>query len=274
MKKWIVLVLLAGVLTACSGTADKTEPTTAPAAEPAPAPAPAEPAPALEPAPAPAPEPAKEAPKAAPAASADKTAPKTDAKPANKPAAASNVKPGLYARFETNMGNFTAELNEKEAPITSANFAGLASGQKEWTDPQGQKQKKPFYDGLTFHRIIEGFMIQGGDPKADGSGGPGFEIKDERNNLKHDAAGVLAMARTPFPDSAGSQFYITLAPQPRLDQGATVPDGSGRTVPYVVFGRVTEGLDVIMKISSVRTDARDKPLSPVTIKKVTIERAK
>ena len=278
MKKWIVSALLAGLLTACSSnTADKTEPAPAPAAEPAPAPAPAEPAPA----PAPAPEPVKEAAKAAPATSAaDKAAPKTDAKPVNKPS--SNLKPGLYAHFETTMGNFTAELNEKEAPLTSANFAGLASGEKEWTDPKtGRKVKKPFYDGLTFHRVIgkakmppNGFMIQGGDPLADGSGGPGFSIKDERNSLKHDSAGVLAMARTPFPDSAGSQFYITLGPQLFLDDGARVPDGSGRVVPYVVFGKVTEGLDVVTKIGAVQTDPGDKPLSPVTIKKITIERAK
>src|SRR5262252_3066250 len=210
MKKWIVPALLTGLLAACSSnTPDKTEPppAPAPAAEPAPTPPPVEPPPA----PAPAPEPAKEAPKAAPAAStADKAAPKAVTKPANKPATASNLKPGLYAHFQTNMGNFTAELNEKEAPLTSANFAGLASGEKEWTDPRtGQKVKKPFFNGLTFHRIIEGFMIQGGDPLASGQGGPGFTIKDERNNLKHDGAGVLAMARTPFPDSAGSQFYIT-----------------------------------------------------------------
>ena len=147
MKKWIVPTVLAGLLAACSSnTPDKTEPAPAPAAEPAPTPPPVEPPPA--PAPPPAPELAKEAPKAAPAAStANKAAPKADTKPADKPAAASNLKPGLYARFETSMGNFTAELNEKEAPIASANFAGLASGEKEWTDPKtGQKQKKPYYN--------------------------------------------------------------------------------------------------------------------------------
>jgi peptidyl-prolyl cis-trans isomerase A (cyclophilin A) len=175
--------------------------------------------------------------------------------------------------FETSMGNFTAELNEKEAPITVANFVGLASGEKEWTDPTTQqKQKKPFYNGLTFHRVIgqakmppEGFMIQGGDPLGDGSGGPGFTIKDEYNNLKHDKAGTLSMARTSDPDSAGSQFYVTMGPQTQLD---------GRRPPYVVFGYVIEGVDVVKKIGNVATDPRDKPLTPVKINRIKIERVK
>ena len=279
MKNWIALALLAG-LTACSGNTtspDKATPaeTTPPAAEPAPVPA--EP-PAAAPAPT---EASKETAKTAPAptttpAASDKAAPKTDAKPADKAAtkSGSNLKPGLYAHFQTSMGNFTAELNEKEAPITSANFAGLASGEKEWTDPKtGQKQKKPFYNGLTFHRVIgparqppDGFMIQGGDPLGSGLGGPGFTIQGEVHNLKHDKAGVLAMARTNAPDSAGSQFYITITPTTFLD---------GRPVaPYVVFGQVIQGLDVVKKIGVVPTDGNDKPLTPVVINKVTIERVK
>ena len=265
MKKWIAFVLLAG-LTACSSNTDKTPADTpAPAAEPAPAPTP----PPAEPATAPAPEPVKEAPKAAPAApAADKAAPKADAKPADKPATSSNLKPGLYARFETSMGNFTAELNEKEAPITTANFVGLASGEKEWTDPRtGQKQKKPFYNGLTFHRIIDGFMIQGGDPLGDGSGGPGFTIKDEFNKLNHNQVGTLAMARTGQPDSAGSQFYVTVVPTPFLD---------GRPIPYVVFGQVIEGVDIVQNIGRVPTSGEplNRPLKPVTINKITIQRVK
>jgi peptidyl-prolyl cis-trans isomerase A (cyclophilin A) len=163
------------------------------------------------------------------------------------------------------MGNFTAELNEKEAPITVANFVGLATGEKEWTHPgTGQKQKKPYYDGLGFHRIIDGFMIQGGDPLGTGTGGPGFTIKDEFNNLKHDDAGTMAMARTGAPDSAGSQFYITVAPTPFLD---------GRPVaPYVVFGKIVEGLDVVLKIGKTPTMPGDRPVTPVVINKVTIER--
>jgi peptidyl-prolyl cis-trans isomerase A (cyclophilin A) len=268
MKNWIVPVLLAGLLAACSSnTPDKTEPAPTPAAEPAPTPPPVEPAPTPSPPPAPAPEPVKEAPKAAPATkTADKPAPKADAKPADKPATSSNLKPGLYARFETSMGNFTAELNEKEAPITSANFAGLASGEKEWTDPRtGQKQKKPYYDGLTFHRIIDGFMIQGGDPLGSGTGGPGFTIKDEYNNLNHRQVGTLAMARTAQPDSAGSQFYITVAPTPQLD---------GVRPPYVVFGQVIEGVDIVVNIGHTPTGPGDRPLTPVIIKKVTIQRVK
>jgi peptidyl-prolyl cis-trans isomerase A (cyclophilin A) len=268
MKKWIAIALLAG-LAGCSSpaTTDKAPAeTTPPAATPTP-----EPPPVPEPPTAPAAEAPKETPKASPAgASADKAAPKADTKPANKPATNTNpnLKPGLYAHFETSMGNFTAELNEKEAPITVANFVGLASGEKEWTDPKtNQKQKKPYYNGLTFHRIIDGFMIQGGDPLGDGTGGPGFTIKDEYNNLNHQKVGTLAMARTGAPDSAGSQFYITVAATPFLD---------GQKPPYVVFGQVTEGADVVVTIGKVPTTGapNNRPLTPVVIKKVSIERVK
>jgi peptidyl-prolyl cis-trans isomerase A (cyclophilin A) len=270
MKKWIAIALLAG-LAACSSTTEKTEPaeTAAPAAEPAPEPPPAEPpaAPAAADAP-------KEAPAAAPAG--DKAPPKADTKPADKAATKTGVKlkPGLYAHFETSMGNFTAELNEKEAPITVANFAGLAGGTLEWTDPKtGQKQKRAYYDGLTFHRIMgpaasppNGFMIQGGDPLGTGTGGPGFTIKDEFNSLKHDKAGVMAMARTDAPDSAGSQFYITLTATPFLD--------GRRVAPYVVFGQVIEGLEVVQKIGRVPTGPGDRPVENQVIKKIRIERVK
>jgi peptidyl-prolyl cis-trans isomerase A (cyclophilin A) len=162
------------------------------------------------------------------------------------------------------MGNFTAELNEKQAPITVAHFAGLASGTIEWTDSKtGQKQKKPYYDGLIFHRVIDNFMIQGGDPLGTGTGGPGFTIKDELNSLKHDKAGVLAMARTSRPNSAGSQFYITVTATPFLD---------GQQPPYVVFGQVVEGVDIVQKIGKTSTDANDRPRTPVVINKVSIER--
>jgi peptidyl-prolyl cis-trans isomerase A (cyclophilin A) len=164
------------------------------------------------------------------------------------------------------MGNFTALLDEKEAPITVANFAGLANGEKEWTDPKtGQKQKKPYYDGLIFHRIIDGFMIQGGDPLGSGIGGPGFTIKDEYNNLRHSQTGTLAMARTGQPDSAGSQFYITVAATPFLD---------GKKPPYVVFGQVVEGLDVVLKLGKVRTGANDRPVEPQVIKRIRVETVK
>jgi peptidyl-prolyl cis-trans isomerase A (cyclophilin A) len=176
------------------------------------------------------------------------------------------MNPGLYAYFETSLGNFTAELNEKEAPIAVANFAGLANGTIEWTDPKTrQKEKKPYYDGVIFHRIIDGFMIQGGDPTGTGTGGPGFTIKDEYNGLKHDKTGTLAMARTQAPDSAGSQFYITVAPTPFLD---------GQRPPYVVFGQIVEGLDVVLKLGKVPTSGRpsDRPKDPPVIKKLRVER--
>lgn len=176
------------------------------------------------------------------------------------------MKSGLYAHFETNQGNFTAELNEAEAPIAVANFAGLAEGTVEWTDPKsGKKEKKPYYDGLTFHRVIDAFMIQGGCPLGTGTGGPGHTIKDEFNKLKHDKGGVLAMARTSAPNSAGSQFYITVTATPFLD---------GQQPPYVVFGQVSEGVDVVQKIGKTPTAPGDRPLKPVVISKITIERVK
>jgi peptidyl-prolyl cis-trans isomerase A (cyclophilin A) len=215
--------------------------TTPPVEEPAPA----------EPAPAPAPTPAPPVVKAPVAKAPDAPA------PAPKPAR-------VLAHFQTSMGNFTAELNEKEAPGTVASFVGLASGEKEWTHPgTGAKQKKPYYDGLVFHRVINGFMIQGGDPLGTGTGGPGFTIKDEFNNLKHDKVGVMAMARTPAPDSAGSQFYITVAAPTFLD---------GQQPPYVIFGQVVEGLDVVLNIGKTPTVPGDRPVTPVVINKVTIER--
>jgi len=174
------------------------------------------------------------------------------------------LKPGLYAHFETSLGIFTAELNEKEAPGTVNNFAGLAAGTTEWIHPKtGDKQKKPYYDGLIFHRVIDGFMIQGGDPLGTGTGGPGFTIKDEFNSLKHDEVGVLAMARTQAPNSAGSQFYITVAPTPFLD---------GQKPPYVVFGKVVAGVDVVQKIGKTPTGPGDRPLTSVVMNQVRIER--
>ena len=152
------------------------------------------------------------------------------------------------AVVETNLGTFTFELFLDKAPLTAQNFIDLA--------------EKGFYDGLTFHRVVPGFVIQGGDPKGDGTGGPGYTIKGEFNpELKHDAAGVVAMARKGNdPDSAGSQFYITLAPAPHLDG------------QYAIFGRVLEGLDVVLAIGKVPTDANARPLEPVIMERVTIVR--
>jgi peptidyl-prolyl cis-trans isomerase A (cyclophilin A) len=177
----------------------------------------------------------------------------------------STLKPGTYVRFQTSMGDFTAELYPVQAPNTVNNFVGLVRGTKDWKDPRtGQTMKnKPFYDGLAFHRVIDNFMIQGGDPLGNGTGNPGFSLQDEfSKTLKHDRPGRLAMAHSAAPNSAGSQFYITTVPYPSLD-GA-----------YAIFGQIVEGMDVVMKISKVKTDPRDKPLTPVVMKKVTIETVK
>jgi peptidyl-prolyl cis-trans isomerase A (cyclophilin A) len=166
------------------------------------------------------------------------------------------------AHFDTNLGKFTVELFEDKAPKTVANFAGLAEGSKEWTHPGTKEKKKgvPYYDGIVFHRVIEGFVIQGGDPLGKGYGGPGYNFEDEFHpSLKHDEAGILSMANA-GPNTNGSQFFITLGPTPHLDRR------------HSVFGKVIEGMDVIKKIGTVRTDANDKPVEPVVMNKVTITR--
>lgn len=145
----------------------------------------------------------------------------------------------------------TAELYPDKAPNTVNNFIDLA--------------KSGFYDGLTFHRVISGFMIQGGDPRGTGTGGPGYTIKGEfalngfkQNDLKH-TRGVLSMARAMSPDSAGSQFFI-------MHQNASYLDGQ-----YAAFGKVTDGIEVVDEIAEARTDWQDKPKTPQVIKKVTVE---
>lgn len=182
------------------------------------------------------------------------------------PGAASEEKklpPGLYAVMETSQGNITLELFEKEAPKTVENFVGLAEGTKEWTDPtSGQKVKRPLYDGLIFHRVIPGFMIQGGDPMRNGMGGPGYRFEDEfAPNLKFDKPGRLAMANA-GPNTNGSQFFIT--------EGATTHLNNRHTI----FGQVIEGQDIVRKIATVSRDGRDKPNTDVVIKKVRIVRSK
>jgi len=167
-----------------------------------------------------------------------------------------------FAHFQTTLGDFTVELFDAKAPKTVANFAGLAEGSREWKHPKtGEKHTKPFYDGLVFHRIIEGFVLQGGDPLGQGFGGPGYQFADEFHpDLRHDGAGVLSMANA-GPNTNGSQFFITLGPTPHLDR------------KHSVFGKVVKGLDVIEKIGRVQTDRNDRPVTPVVMNKVTIERS-
>jgi peptidyl-prolyl cis-trans isomerase A (cyclophilin A) len=171
------------------------------------------------------------------------------------------VQPGMYARFETTQGNFTVRLFDKEAPNTVANFVGLAEGTKEWTDPaSGQKKTEPYYDGVIFHRVINNFMIQGGDRLGQGTGGPGYKFNDEFHPaLRHGKAGMLSMANA-GPNTNGSQFFITLAPTPHLDNR------------HSVFGEVVEGLEVVQKIGGVATGRQDRPTTPVVMNKVTIQR--
>jgi len=169
----------------------------------------------------------------------------------------------LMVRFETTHGTIEAELYDKRTPRTVANFVGLARGVRPFRDAKtGKVVKRPFYDGLTFHRVIPSFMIQGGCPEGTGRGGPGYKFADELYpTLKHDSAGVLSMANS-GPGTNGSQFFITDVPTPHLD---------GR---HTVFGRVTSGLEVVRKIARVSRDpASNAPRTPVVMKTVTIFRA-
>lgn len=147
-------------------------------------------------------------------------------------------------KFTTNKGVFVAEMFEDKAPLTTKNFIELV--------------EKGFYDGIIFHRVIDGFMIQGGDPTGTGMGGPGYKIKDEfGEGLKHDDEGILSMANA-GPNTGGSQFFITLAPTPWLNGH------------HAIFGKVVEGMDVVRLIGVVPTDFRDRPREAVTMKKVEV----
>lgn len=147
-------------------------------------------------------------------------------------------------KFTTNKGVFVAEMFEDKAPLTTKNFIELV--------------EKGFYDGIIFHRVIDGFMIQGGDPTGSGMGGPGYKIKDEfGEGLKHDDEGILSMANA-GPNTGGSQFFITLAPTPWLNGH------------HAIFGKVVEGMDVVRLIGVVPTDFRDRPREAVTMEKVEV----
>lgn len=149
-------------------------------------------------------------------------------------------------RIETNMGTFVAEMFEDKAPKTTANFISLV--------------EKGFYNDVVFHRVIDGFMIQGGDPTGTGMGGPGYHIDDEfGEGLTHDDEGYLSMANA-GPNTGGSQFFITLAPTPWLDNH------------HAIFGRIVEGMDVVRKIGVTKTDFRDRPVAAVIMEKVEVEK--
>ena len=163
----------------------------------------------------------------------------------------------LYATLKTNQGDIVLRLFSNDAPKTVENFVGLAAGEKEWVHPgSGAKSKKPLYDGVIFHRVIPNFMIQGGDPLGQGTGDPGYKFEDEfQSGRRFDKPGILAMANS-GPNSNGSQFFITVAPTPHLNNRHTI------------FGEVVQGYEVVVKISQMPRDRRDKPNEAVVIKKV------
>ncbi len=155
-----------------------------------------------------------------------------------------NAKDVIHVKIETTAGDIEADLFQKEAPKTVTNFVTLA--------------KKGFYDGIIFHRVIPGFMIQTGDPTGTGMGGPGYKFADEFSpKLKHDTPGILSMANS-GPNTNGSQFFITDAPTPWLDQ------------KHAIFGKVTKGMDIVHQIANTKRDSGDKPLSKIEMKKVSV----
>lgn len=159
------------------------------------------------------------------------------------------------------IGDIKIKLFNKRAPKTVANFTDLAEGKKEFTDTKTQEKKMAaYYDGIIFHRVIDNFMIQTGDPTGTGMGGPGYQFEDEFNpELKHNKAGILSMANS-GPGTNGSQFFITLAPTPHLDNR------------HSVFGEVVEGLDVVKAIGSTSVGAQDRPVEEIKMKSVKIIR--
>jgi peptidyl-prolyl cis-trans isomerase A (cyclophilin A) len=173
------------------------------------------------------------------------------------------LSPGTYATFKTSMGDIVCELYPNQAPNTVANFIGLAKGTKKWTDPRtGKEQTKALYSGTIFHRVIPNFMIQGGDPMGNGRGGPGYRFKDEFHpSLRHSTPGILSMANS-GPNTNGSQFFITHRPTPWLDN------------KHAVFGKVVQGMDIVVKIGNVKQDRRNRPLTDVILKSIEINEVK
>jgi peptidyl-prolyl cis-trans isomerase A (cyclophilin A) len=167
----------------------------------------------------------------------------------------------LTATLHTSKGDITVELYDERAPNTVENFVGLATGEQAWEDPEtGETRTDPLYEDVIFHRVIDDFMIQGGDPTGTGRGGPGYTFDDEFHpELRHDSAGVLSMANS-GPNTNGSQFFITLDAQPHLDDR------------HAVFGKVVDGMDVVEEIGSVPTGRNDKPREDVVLESVDVDR--
>jgi len=177
----------------------------------------------------------------------------------------------LTATLHTSEGDVEVDLYDERAPGTVENFLGLATGTDDpeaevapgtgaWEDPEtGERRTDPLYYGVEFHRVIEDFMIQTGDPLGNGRGGPGYTFDDEFHpELRHDGPGVLSMANR-GPNTNGSQFFVTLAAQPHLDD------------KHPVFGEVTAGMDVVEKIGNADTDVHDRPTSPIHLESVEIQ---
>jgi peptidyl-prolyl cis-trans isomerase A (cyclophilin A) len=167
----------------------------------------------------------------------------------------------VYALLKTSLGEVVVQLFEDKAPKTVANFVDLATGTKEWTDPKTRERvKRPLYNGTIFHRVIPGFMIQGGDPLGNGTGGPGYRFEDEfHSDLKHSKPGILSMANA-GPNTNGSQFFIIHKATPWLD---------GK---HSVFGEVIKGQSVVDAIANVPRDFRDRPMKDVVLQEVIISR--
>jgi len=165
----------------------------------------------------------------------------------------------LSATLHTSEGDVEIELFDERAPRTVENFVGLATGEREWEHPEsGETMTSPLYDDVAFHRVIEDFMIQTGDPTGTGRGGPGYTFDDEfHDELRHDSAGTVSMANR-GPNTNGSQFFVTLGPTPHLDD------------KHAVFGEVTDGMDVVEAIGNAETDGDDRPTSPITLESVEI----
>ncbi len=168
----------------------------------------------------------------------------------------------LFATLKTNRGDISLQLFPNHAPTTVQNFVGLADGTKQWRDPaSGEDKSEPFYDGLTFHRVINGFMIQGGCPTGTGTGGPGYQFKDEFHpELTFSKPYLLAMANA-GPGTNGSQFFITVGKTPHLN------------MKHTIFGEVADqaGRDVVDAIATTPTERGDRPSQPVVIESVAIE---